>query len=169
MGKISFSTKVTITTVVVGFLVGMISTSSFDKTQLGSDFSLIKEDIPRVTIFFNTFCYQYWLFFLIWLLGLISLGFILIYFITFYKSLLYGAILGVILKTNAIIGFFTYLSKYFLEILIILPLLIYISSRSSQRALGIKQINYHKPDNYLNQLFIITLIIIIFAIIKVFI
>lgn len=141
--------------VISGMFIGIFSTNNIKNVNI----KIIKKNLSYLKIFLNAFTLNYWYFFLIWFFGLIPFGFIINCFITFFKSFSLGVTLGICLKASAIFGIKEFLSFCFLELLIIIPLLIFTTYQS------FKIINNQQyKKQYLNQIFITTFIIILFAI-----
>lgn len=83
--------------------------------------------IENETSFFNkfitTFIFNYWLIFIIWLLGKNKHLYILVCFLVFLKIFIFGIIFIVNIKVDNLIG---YLKYFALDLLIYYPLLIYL-------------------------------------------
>ena len=89
---------------IIGFIFGIFSTNTIGKLEL----NVIKNNSSIVKTFINAFTLNYWYLFIIWFLAFIPLGFVIIYFITFFKSCLTGIIFGICLKASAIFGIYQF-------------------------------------------------------------
>ena len=100
-----------ILTIIVGFIIGVISTSQLRR----ENYQLSYQDIPYLQVFLNSFSLNYWYFFLLWLVGIIPLGFIIAYFIIYFKSFMEGVTFGIIVKSSGLFGVATFMvfSNYF--------------------------------------------------------
>ena len=99
---------------------------------------------------------------IIWLMGFINLGFIISFFIAFFKSFIEGVSIGVIIKSMSLIGIGNLIISKIVDCLFIIPILVYILYKSSSRNLN--KNNYF--DNYQKCLYLITLFVVIYSVIK---
>lgn len=149
-------------TICSGFFIGVFSTNTLPKQMYELD------TVPKnyVQVFLNAFSLNYWAFFVMWFLGLMPFGFLLIYFIIFFKSFMLGVTLGVCLKSSAIFGTKLFVSFVFLELLIIIPTLIYLAKKSISYSLFYKTLflNNFNNSKYFNVLIKVSAFIILYAI-----
>ncbi len=144
----------------IGIIIGVITTNNLK----GIDYEIVKSDKSYLEIFLNSFSLNYWYLFIIWFFGLVPIGFIIDYFIVFFKGYILGITIGVALKSVSVIGIFMFLKFSFLEILIIIPTLIYLANKSIKNSFVGRRILEKSNENYFNVLVKVTIIIIIFAI-----
>lgn len=156
--------KIVILFVILGILIGVLSTSNINK----SDVVIELKNSNKVLVFINMFTLHYFYFFILWLLGFINFGFIFNLFITFFKSFIEGVSLGIIIKTYSLVGIGMFLKNKIFELILILPLLIFISYNSFNYSLGLIKNKYSDKVNleYLKKLFLMTFIIVIYSICK---
>lgn len=145
-------------TILFGFLIGMLSTNKLAKEY----YSVERLDKSYVQIFINAFTLNYWYFFLLWLLGLMAFGFILSYFIIFFKSFMTGVTFGICLKSTGVFGIVHFLKYGVLEIVIILPILLYVGYKSISLSFEGKN-KLMKGGNYFNVILIATILIVVYA------
>ena len=160
--KLSKTTFSVLLFCLLGFIFGIFSTNTLDKLEI----DLLKNDSNIIKTFLNAFTINYWYLFIIWFLGLIPLGFIITYFISFFKSCLIGITFGICLKASAIFGFYQFISFSVLELLIIIPTTVYIASKSININIGGKIELMSKGNEYFNVLIKTTILIIIYAILS---
>lgn len=147
---------------IIGFIFGIFSTNTIGKLEL----NVIKNNSSIVKTFINAFTLNYWYLFIIWFLAFIPLGFVIIYFITFFKSCLTGIIFGICLKASAIFGIYQFVGFSILEILILFPTLLYLSSKSINLNFEGKRRMLSNGEDYFNVLIKVTILIIIYAILS---
>lgn len=158
--KISKVTFSVIVTIFIGMIIGVISTS----TLKNLDYQIVNSSKSYVKIFLNAFSLNYWYFFVLWIFGMIPLGFCLSYFVTFFKSFMMGVTLAICLKSSALFGIVEFVGYIFLDGLILIPTLIYLATASINFSL-IGKSNYQRnPNQYFGKLLKVTIIIIIYAI-----
>lgn len=145
-------------TIIFGFLIGMLSTNKLSKEY----YSVERLDKSYVQIFINAFTLNYWYFFLLWLLGLMPFGFIIAYFIVFFKSFMTGVTLGICLKSTGVFGIIHFFKYGVLEMIIILPILLYVGYKSIALSFEGKN-KMTNGINYFNVILITTILIIIYA------
>ncbi len=145
-------------TVFLGFLIGILATNNLDK----ENYAIERLDKPYVQIFINAFTLNYWYFFILWLLGLMALGFIFAYFIVFFKSFMTGITFGICLKSMGVFGVVQFAKYGLLELLIILPVLFFTSYKSISLSLEGKN-RIGKSGNYFKVILITTIFIVIYA------
>lgn len=143
---------------VLGIVIGIFSTANLNENEIILEY----EQNNKVMIFVNSFCKHYFYLFIIWLLGFVNLGFIISFFIGFFKSFIEGVSLGVIIKTINLLGIGYFIKYRILEILVILPVLAYVLYNSVKRNFD-KNIN---NDQYIKTLFLMTLFVVIYSVIK---
>ena len=147
-----------ILTIIVGFIIGVISTS-----QLRSEnYQLSYQDIPYLQVFLNSFSLNYWYFFLLWLVGIIPLGFIIAYFIIYFKSFMEGVTFGIIVKSSGLFGVASFIKFGFLELFLIFPLLYYVGYQSLKLSFRGKDMLNSKSD-YFKVIIVATIFIVIYA------
>lgn len=147
-------------TIISGILIGIFSTSTLKDIS----FELTNTNKNFLTIFLNAFTLNYWYFFIIWIFGMIPLGFLISYFITFFKSFILGITLALCLKTSAIFGAIEFICLIIIDFLILIPSLIYIVNASINYSLIGKKSYQANPNLYFNKLIKITILVIIYAI-----
>lgn len=157
LSKINISVIVTI---FIGIMIGIVSTS----TLKDLDYSIVNSEKNYVRVFLNSFSLNYWYFFIIWIFGMIPLGFCVSYFITFFKSFMIGITMAICIKSSALFGIVEFITFLCTDIIIIIPLLIYISSASINFSLMGRRIYQNNPNLYFSKLIKVTIIIIIYAI-----
>lgn len=160
MKRIPFILKVVILIVILGVILGILSTATINKSDIVFEYN----DKNKVMIFINNFCFNYFYLFIIWLLGFIKIGFAFTVFITFFKSFIEGVSFAIIIKTYSLYGAFEFFKLKILEIVFIMPVLIFISYQSIN-----KSFNDHNLDNnqeYIKKLLIMTFIVVVYAIFK---
>lgn len=145
-------------TIIFGFLIGMLATNKLEKAI----YDVERLDKSYLQIFINAFTLNYWYFFLLWILGLVVLGFIFSYFIIFFKSFMTGVTFGICLKSSGVFGIFHFLKYGLLEVLVILPLLCYVGYRSISFSLEGKN-KMVKGQSYFKVIFIATILIVIYS------
>lgn len=159
--KLSKTNVIIIFVIIFGFFIGIFSTNTLSKLEISIENNLTKSYFE---IFLNAFTTNYWYLFIIWFLGLIPFSFIISLFITFFKSFITGVTLGVFLKNSAVVGIFKFLSFSILEILIIIPLIIYLTTKSIAYSLNKFNPITLNNESYFNVLFKTTIFTIIYAI-----
>ena len=147
---------------IIGFIFGIFSTNTIGKLDL----NIIKNDSNIIKIFINAFTLNYWYLFTIWFLGFIPIGFVIAYFITFFKSCLTGITFGICLKASAIFGIYQFIGFCILEIIIIFPTLLYLTTKSINLNFEGKRSMFSNTENYFNVLIKVTILIIIYAILS---
>lgn len=145
-------------TIIAGFIIGIISTSQLSK----ENYQLNYRNIPYLQIFLNSFSLNYWYFFLLWLMGIIPLGFIIAYFIIYFKSFMEGVTFGIIVKSSGLFGVATFVKFGFLELFLIFPLLFYVGYQSLKMSFKGKNM-LNSNNNYFRVIIITTIFIIIYA------
>ena len=145
--------------IILGFLVGILSTNRLEKEV----YTITKSTRPFVEIFIHTFTLNYWYFFILWVCGVLPLGFIISYFIGFFKSFMIGVTIGICIKSSGLFGIIQYVKFGILEIVILLPILIYASYKSISLSLNGRDQLFQNKENYWNVLVKITLGIILFS------
>lgn len=158
--KISKITLSVIITIILGIIIGVISTSTLSNLN----YQVVTSDKSYVQVFFNAFSLNYWYFFVLWIFGMVPLGFCISYFITFFKSFMIGITLGICLKSSALFGIIEFISYIFIDGLIIIPSLIYLSAASIKFSLLNKGDFQRNPNLYFSKLLKITFAIITYAI-----
>ena len=147
---------------IIGFIFGIFSTNTIGKLDL----NIIKNDSNIIKIFINAFTLNYWYLFIIWFLGFIPIGFVITYFITFFKSCLTGITFGICLKASAVFGIYQFIGFSILEILIIFPTLLYLSSKSINQNFEGNRRMLSKGEDYFNVIVKVTILIILYAILS---
>lgn len=146
--------------ILFGFFIGIFSTNTLAKLEITIDTDKTKSYFE---IFLNAFTTNYWYFFVIWFLGMIPFSFIFSLFITFFKSFITGVTCGVFLKNSAVIGVFKFLSFSILEIFIIIPIIIYLTTKSITYSFNKFNPIALNNESYFNVLFKVTIFTIIYA------
>ncbi len=146
-------------TIFFGFLVGILATNKLEKEY----YEVTRIDKSFVQIFINAFTLNYWYFFLLWVLGLTTLGFLISYFIIFFKSFMTGVTLGICLKSTGVFGIVHFLKYGFLELLLILPILFFVGYHSIALSLAGKD-KLHRGNGYFKIIVITTILLVIYAI-----
>lgn len=141
-----------------GMLIGIFSSIKLEK----QNYQLTYSNKSYLQLFINSFTTNYWYFFIIWLTGLIPFGFVLTSLFAIIKSFLTGVIVCLSFKGNGIFGLLILIRYGFLEFLIILPLLYFVSYHIFLNTLiGRNYLN--KKTSYFNILIIITLFIVLYS------
>ena len=148
--------------IIIGFIFGIFSTNTINKL----DINVVKNNSNIIKIFINAFTINYWYLFIIWFLGFIPFGFIFSYFITFFKSCLCGITFGICLKASAIFGIAQFITFSILELFIIFPTLLYLSSKSINLNFEGKRNLILNGEQYFNTLIKVTVLIILYAILS---
>ena len=151
-------------TIILGFLIGVFSTNTLPKTIYEID----DTQKSYVQIFLNAFSLNYWYFFVLWFLGMLPFGFCLAYFITFFKSFMIGVTFGLCLKSSAMFGILHFVTFAILEMGFLIPLLIYLASKSVSFSIFGRKSLQQNGQNYFNILVFITIAIVIYAILTCF-
>ncbi|QVK19220.1 stage II sporulation protein M [Mycoplasmatota bacterium] len=165
---------------IVGFISGNVVCYDLNNQKLLSVINPVKDTIEVLSVekslslliksFFTHFTYI----FIIWFLSLTIIGIILVMFIIFFVGFMYGVVISSFTYQlgfqGLLIGFF----YTFPQNVILIPLLIYISSHSIRLSLAIFK-NFFQSSSrkylkdllnqYYNQLFFATGILIIYALI----
>lgn len=149
-------------TIILGTIIGVVSTS----TLKDINYQVTRIDKSYLSVFLNSFSLNYWYFFIIWIFGMIPLGFCVIYFIIFFKSFILGITLGICLKSMALLGVVEFLSFVIVDVLILIPTLIYISNASINYSMIFNNNLNKNPGQYFNRLIKVTILIIIYAILS---
>ena len=157
LSKINLSIIITI---ISGVLIGVFSTSTLKDINI----LVSKIDKNYIKVFLNAFSLNYWYFFLIWIFGMIPLGFLITYFITFFRSFILGITLALFLKSSALFGIITFLLFIINDCLVLIPILIYIANASINYSLIGKKSYQTNPNLYFKKLIRITILIILYAI-----
>ena len=147
---------------IVGFLFGIFSNSR--SIELNPT-----KSIQPVKAFLNVFCMHYWYFFVIWLMGLCTIGFLINVLINFFRGYIFACFISSIINLN----FISFLLFMIVEIAIFLPTFIYLLYLSMYLSLGsffnafTKRRVFIPIDikKYQNAMAFITLIIAIYSII----
>lgn len=160
MKRIQFVLKTSILIVILGVILGILSTSTINKSDIIFEYN----DKNKVMIFINNFCYNYFYLFIIWLLGFINVGIIFTIFITFFKSFIEGVGFAIIIKTYSLYGVIEFLKLKIFELIFIIPVLIFISYSSISKSINNNNLNNNQ--DYIKKLFIMTFVIVIYAIFK---
>ncbi len=142
-------------------MVGSLSTAKIKSI----DYQIVKSSKSAFTIFFNAFAYNYWYFFLLWLCGFFGLGFIMTYFITFLKGFSVGTLCFLLLKANGLPSLSDFSKIIFPEMLILIPLFLYLAYQAASNAANQKSIYQSSANTYLNKLIFTTGGIALYAII----
>ena len=140
---------------VVGVIIGSINVITLN----GYDLKIIKSEKSFINMFFNYFTYHFWYLFLIWLIGLVPIGFVFDYLILFFKSVIIGSTFSIILKIDGMIGVVN-IVKIYLQDFIIILVMIYLSYNSIIFSMGgSKKFNYQDKGSYLNKLYFVIFMI----------
>lgn len=102
---------------------------------------------------------------MLWVCGLFTFGFVIIYFIIFFKGFTIGTIGLILLKSNGLPSVGDLIKIAFPEIIIIIPLFLYLSYYAINHNFNQKTLYQNIANNYINKLFISTGGIVIYAII----
>lgn len=148
------------------YLVGLLFGLFIQKHPIVTNAHQTKQPIK---VFFNIFCLHYWYIFIIWLMGLCSIGFLIDVLITFFRGLIFGVLIATLIKTS----FKLFIIMIILEGVIFLPAFIYllylsfILSLSNFLNLFSNKRIYLQFDmkNYINSMLFITTILAIYSII----
>lgn len=150
-------------TFLFGTLIGGLSIAKI--TVLDANI-IIKDNSSDVVNFLNIFSLNYWPLFLIWILGLLAMGFIITYVIIFGKGYFMGLMWGFLLKTNALFGTIIFIKNALWDLFILVPLTIFISIISIRLSF-VKTNQKMVINNYLNFLILITIGCVIYSFITV--
>lgn len=148
--------------IVIGVLIGILSTNKLEKINI----TISNNNEKYLKIFLNSFSLNFWYLFLIWFIGMIPLGFIFDYLIIFVKSFTIGITLGICLKSSAIFGIKEFITFAILELIIVVPSLIFLGNKSISFSLNGKNNLSINRNDYFNVLIKITIITIIYAILS---
>ena len=154
-----------LTALALGFIFGIFATGRFQKIDLALSYQVG----PKAKQFLLTFTQNYWFFFIIWLAGLIPFGFIIVYFILFFRSFMFGVTFGLILKAEALFGTYSFFKLLLWHFIINLPLLIFLAHRVLIISFTTIPRNAHNkpkvnPVTYVNTLLLVTVGLVIFSI-----
>lgn len=144
-----------------GVLTGFFATAYLEKQNV----SVSNSTNSMVKIFINSFTINYWYFFLLWLFGLMSFGFVLSYFTIFIKGFMVGVLMGVLTKNGAIYGVGSFVRYAFGDIIILIPSFIYLSYQSVMFSFK-KDLYGNDKGKYLRILLLTTLAIVFYSILK---
>lgn len=153
--------KIILIVFLMGFIVGSLSTAKIKSVN----YTLTRSTKSALAIFFNAFAYNYWYFFLLWICGFFLFGFILIYIMVFLKGFSVGTICFLLLKTNGLVGIGDFLSIIFPEVLILIPIFLYLSYQAISNTFNQKLIYQNSSNSYINKLIFITCGIAFYAMI----
>lgn len=157
--KHPFIFKLIFITCFVGIIIGIVIGGRFNKINYGIENS----EKTFFTVFFNNFTYNFWYFFLIWVIGFIPIGFIFDLLILLIKSIIIGISSTLILKADGITVIFTLIKLYLPELLIIFPSFIYLCYKS----IIYSSIDYkfsNSQNNYFNIILILSFCLILASI-----
>jgi len=119
--------------------------------------------------FLNIFCMHYWYFFVIWLMGLCTIGFLINILINFFRSFVFAVVISTVIK----VSFRVFILLIISEIIIFLPIFIYLLYLSTFLSISNFLNVFSKKrilvpfntKNYLNIMLFITCMLIIYSII----
>lgn len=80
----------------------------------------------KIKIFINTFTINYWYIFLFWLFSLNEMSVFISYGILFLKCSTLGVLFSLLIKKEALLGFWFFIIKMFGQLIFILPIMYFI-------------------------------------------
>ena len=162
-----------ITIIMVGFLFGVSVSHELHDRGLLNNINQIEDTIQRLVItksfslLFRSFFTHFIYIFAIWFLALTIIGIILVVIIVFFIGFMYGLVISSFAYQLGIKGFWFGLIYTFPQNVIIVPLVIWLSTKSISLSWQIFNRKNLKTtlDNYYNNLFFAIGVLIIYALI----
>lgn len=145
--------------ILLGFLLGVLKGINLPEI----DYEIERKEMSFFKLMINTFSINYWYLFLIWFIGFFPCGFIILYFMDFYKGFLSGLLLGMIIKANGVFGLFEIIKYVSCNMLFIIFITLYISFFAIYNSMYSSVKN-----NYYSKLIIMTLFLLVCSILSSF-
>lgn len=148
------------------YIVGIIFGMFLQKNPIDAGYH---QSMQAVKVFFNIFCMHYWYIFIIWLMGLCTIGFLVDILIAFFRGLIFGALLSALVKHS----FKYFLVMIIIEGIIFVPVFMYLLYLSISLSLSSflntffqkRILLQYDMKNYINSMFFITTVLAIYSII----
>ncbi len=148
--------------IVVGFIFGFMASGDLKHIT----FQVDRISSSRVKIFINAFTINYWYLFVSWIAGMVSFGLIVNYFIAFFKGFIWGVTFTLLIRSEAVFGFFSFFKLILLQILFLLPALIYVTYQGVKMSLvnlGIITIKNRDSGNYFKVILVSLILVVLYS------
>lgn len=154
-----------IVTILIGFVFGFMASGDIKYLT----FQVERVTSSRVKLFLNALTINFWYLFISWIVGMISFGLIINYFIAFFRGFIWGVTFTLLMRSEAIFGFFSFFKLIFLQILFLLPAIIYVTYQGVKMSLinlGLITKRTHETSNYFKVIVRVLILVIAYSLLN---